>query len=121
MNQKEILNAIREEIQPFTKMRYLPEDNNIFLGLYMSELGINGLDVVRLAMNLEKRFGIEQIVLLENVKVREVFDIIVHETYSDEGTAMDSAAVNCCHNIGECAAFKKGWMVAIKWYKENQI
>lgn len=56
-----------------------------------------------------------------DIKLQTIFDIIVHETYSDESTAMDYAAAFCCSNINECAAFKKGWQEAIKWRKENQI
>lgn len=121
MNPKEILSAIREEIKPLTGLRYLPEDDKLFLGLFMSELGLDRLNIVELSMKLEKRFGIDMLDFEKDVRIQEIFDTIVHKTYSDEGTAMDSAAAACCNDYSECAAFNRGWRAGIKWYKENKI
>lgn len=121
MNHKEILDIIREEISPFTCLRYLPEDNKLFLGLFASELGMDALDLVELSMKLEKRFGIDGLDFSESVRVQDILDSIVQKTNSDEGSALGSAALYYCYYTEELAAFKKGWEAAIKWYKENQI
>lgn len=126
MNQKEILKAIREEIRRIDKKSLIPECDRELLKLHLSEIGFDELDSAELCTNLERRFGAQN--LFEHclspfvdIKIQDVFDFIVYQTFSDEGTAMDSAAADYCHNIGECAIFKRGWEAAMKWYKENQI